>query len=381
MAAGGDGGDGVGVVGGGGGVSGLLSDYADAAVAVYSRVRSEWSDCSDCGVALAARTLRDSATFGRRDAIIVVVLALAWITARILATSHVFKPLAAKLRLRPQDVAKFPENAWKLVFYLGAWLYSGYLLFMRDYNFFAQPLSAFTGWYVGMEVPSDIHLAYMLQGSFYLHSVYGTLCLDTWRRDSPVMILHHIITLSLIGFSYALRFHNIGLLVLFLHDTSDFLLEFTKVNVYLRHRGGGSERERWVHARIADLGCAAFGSSWFVCRLYWFPLKVVHTTAVTVLTVIPNMPFYFLFNSLLIILTGMNVYWFSFIVAFVAKVLTGQMKEVDDLREFDVNERVSTGPEGEAATQGERRSRAKRGKGKGEAQENGLQSGGGKKQQ
>ncbi|XP_078468848.1 ceramide synthase 1-like isoform X2 [Lampetra planeri] len=244
---------------------------------------------------------------------------------------------------------------------------------------FAVPHSH--GWYVGMEVPSDIHLAYMLQGSFYLHSVYGTLCLDTWRRDSPVMILHHIITLSLIGFSYALRFHNIGLLVLFLHDTSDFLLEFTKVNVYLRHRGGGSERERWVHARIADLGCAAFGSSWFVCRLYWFPLKVVHTTAVTVLTVIPNMPFYFLFNSLLIILTGMNVYWFSFIVAFVAKVLTGQMKEVDDLREFDVNERVSTGPEGEAATQGERRSRAKRGKGKGEAQENGLQSGGGKKQQ
>lgn len=61
------------------------------------------------------------------------------------------------------------------------------------------------GWRSGMEVPLDISIAYLIQGSFYAHSIYSTMYMDMWRKDSLVMVVHHIITLALITFSYAFR--------------------------------------------------------------------------------------------------------------------------------------------------------------------------------
>ncbi|NXQ14814.1 CERS1 synthase, partial [Peucedramus taeniatus] len=80
----------------------------------------------------------------------------------------------------------------------------------------------------------------------------------------------------------------------------------------------------------------ALSPFWF--RLYWFPLKVLYATCHSSLQSVPNIPFYFFFNALLLLLTLMNIYWFLYIVLFVAKVLLGQMQEVNDVREYDVEE-------------------------------------------
>lgn len=58
-------------------------------------------------------------------------------------------------------------------------------------------------------------------------------------------------------FSY--RYHNVGILVLFLHDVSDVQLEFTKLNVYFKHRGGVYHRLNDV---ISNIGCLTFSVSW-----------------------------------------------------------------------------------------------------------------------
>lgn len=94
----------------------------------------------------------------------------------------------------------------------------------------------------------------------------------------------------------------------------------------------------------------------------------------------PDIPYYFFFNALLLLLTLMNVYWFlvspalrailrpamslcagakglwqsqgftgafsfpQYIVAFAAKVLTGQMRELEDLREYDSLEAPTAKP-------------------------------------
>lgn len=71
----------------------------------------------------------------------------------------------------------------------------------------AESLTARCGppldWKTGMAVPRDIAVAYLLQGSFYGHSIYATLYLDAWRKDSVVMLVHHVVTLVLIVSSYA----------------------------------------------------------------------------------------------------------------------------------------------------------------------------------
>lgn len=56
-----------------------------------------------------------------------------------------------------------------------------------------------------MPVPRDVATAYLLQGSFYCHSIYATIYMDTWRKDSVVMLVHHVVTLLLIASSYAFR--------------------------------------------------------------------------------------------------------------------------------------------------------------------------------
>lgn len=150
---------------------------------------------------------------------------------------------------------------------------------------------------------------------------------------------------------------------------------------------------------------------WF--RLYWFPLKVLYATSYCSLRSVPDIPFYFFFNVLLLLLTLMNLYWFlvsarpqglaprpssdagpvpvpvpeepcrcrpfshrpsergkgqracgwsrrrsggaglsfhlclpflQYIVAFAAKVLTGQVRELKDVREYDTAEAPSPKP-------------------------------------
>ncbi|NXO45501.1 CERS1 synthase, partial [Locustella ochotensis] len=232
--------------------------------------------------------------------------------------------------LQPKDAAKMPESAWKLLFYSLSWSYGAYLLFCTDYPFFHDPPSVFYDWQQGMQVPRDIAVAYLLQGSFYGHSLYATAYMDTWRKDSLVMLLHHVVALTLIASSYAFRDWGAG-------------GAGTGVPGELPPNScsPGGFPERTVLALSPARGtltprCPWPGRFWF--RLYWFPLKVLYATCHSSLQSVPNIPFYFFFNALLLVLTLMNIYWFLYIVLFVAKVLLGQMQEVNDVREYDVEE-------------------------------------------
>jgi len=58
---------------------------------------------------------------------------------------------------------------------------------------------------MSLEVPKDVYAIYMIEISFYLHSLYTTLFVDQWRRDSIVLMGHHIVTSLLLVFSLSIR--------------------------------------------------------------------------------------------------------------------------------------------------------------------------------
>ncbi|XP_061883731.1 ceramide synthase 1 isoform X1 [Entelurus aequoreus] len=310
-----------------------MPGYLDLISRASGVMWTAWRECSQCGLHLSRRTLLDHAYITCTEIALFFFCAFLWTQIRRGLTERLFKPLARWCGLLPKDAAKMPESAWKLVFYTMSWCYSTYLLFFTSYSFFHDPPSVFYNWKSGMSVPIDIAIAYLIQGSFYGHSIYATVYMDAWRKDSAVMVVHHIITLALICFSYAFRYHNVGILVLFLHDINDIQLEFTKLNVYLKSRGGGYYLLNDV---LSNMGSVSFSITWFWFRLYWFPLKVLYATCVSSLQSVPNIPFYFFFNTLLLALLLMNIYWFLFIVIFVVKVL--KMKEVNDVREYEDEE-------------------------------------------
>ncbi|KAK8764828.1 hypothetical protein V5799_032563 [Amblyomma americanum] len=193
------------------------------------------------------------------------------------------------------------------------------------------------GWSPEAAVPSDIWWIYAVQSSYYVHGMYAVVYQDLWRKDSAVMLCHHSLTLVLLGMSYAFRCHNIGVLVLVLHDLSDVLLEFSKLNVYLKVRAG---RRRPVHDHMATGAFACFAITWFLMRLHYYPRKVMYaaSTGLFVKQVFPA--HYLLFLGLLSLLLLMNLYWFLLIVLFTVRVLTGDIQELDDTREYDVAEKL-----------------------------------------
>ncbi|XP_029469869.1 ceramide synthase 1 [Rhinatrema bivittatum] len=313
----------------------LPAAYMEVLARSTSSLLGAWRDCRDCGWDLTRRTLQESASLTLTEIFLFLLGVIGWTLLRHAASLWLFRPFARWCRLQPKDAAKVPESAWKLLFYTVFWSYSAYLLLCKDYPFFHDPPTAFHDWKRGMQVPTDIALAYLGQGSFYGHSTFATIYMDTWRKDSVVMLVHHVVTLILIIFSYAFRYHNIGLLVLFLHDVNDIQLEFTKLNVYFKNRGGHYHR---LNDIISDVGLIIFSGSWFWFRLYWFPLKVLYATCYSSLQSVPNIPFYFFFNILLLVLLLMDIYWFLYIMLFLGKVITGQMHEVSDVREYDAEE-------------------------------------------
>nr|VZH99531.1 unnamed protein product [Spirometra erinaceieuropaei] len=177
---------------------------------------------------------------------------------------------------------------------------------------------------------------YMLQLAYYMHSFYATISLDVKRADWTVMIVHHVVTILLLHFSMLARFYRVGALVLFLHDFSDILLEAGKFTIALRDQ---IPEHKSFYEFVANGLFAAFTASWFVLRIYWFPLKVLHATTWGVyLTHLGREAYFFLlFNALLWILFAMHLYWSYFIVKMLLKIFTGSMPSIEDARELDVD--------------------------------------------
>lgn len=67
---------------------------------------------------------------------------------------------------------------------------------------------------------------------------------------------------------------------------------------------------QWKESARGEPDLPSRVSSRFWFRLYWFPLKVLYATCHTSLRSVPDIPYYFFFNVLLLLLAVMNIYWF-----------------------------------------------------------------------
>lgn len=64
---------------------------------------------------------------------------------------------------------------------------------------------------------------------------------------------------------FKFRYHKFGLLIFFVHDVTDILLEFTKCNVYLKKR---NRRTYDFHEYLSNIGFVAFAISWLNTFFY-----------------------------------------------------------------------------------------------------------------
>ncbi|XP_020833857.1 ceramide synthase 4-like [Phascolarctos cinereus] len=212
---------------------------------------------------------------------------------------------------RPLLSKKFSESCSRFLFYSCS-SFGGLLIFYNK-TWFGQPETVWNG-YPKQPLQPAIYWWYLLELSFYL-SLLLTLSLDVKRKDFKEQVVHHFVTITLILFSYSANFVCIGALVLLLHDVSDIFMEACKMLIYAQ----------WSQAR--DIMFILFALVFFISRLILFPIKVLYTTSYTFLTNYQVFFGYYFANALLMILQGLNVFWFFLIFRMFYKFLSeGQVK-------------------------------------------------------
>ena len=165
-------------------------------------------------------------------------------------------------------------------------------------------------------------LYFEMEVAWYLSSL---LCLLINRdlKDFWAMLLHHLITPAEVFYSYDCGYAAIGLVIMFLHDTSDVFLHLAKTC----HNAG------W--RRLTDLMFVAFALVFFLTRLVLLPMCPYayfthpgshHSQCGDALA------------SMCSLLVGLHVYWFYLIVAMIVRFAS--VGEVEgDVREEEVGEK------------------------------------------
>lgn len=194
---------------------------------------------------------------------------------------------------RHSTLEKFCENAFRCHYYTFSFIFGLCVLWNKSWLW--DITQCFHG-YPHQGYTTDIWYYYMIQMA-YCWSVCYSQFTDIPRQDFWQMFTHHIATILLMCFSWICNLHRIGTLVLFVHDAADILLQLCKMLKYMR----------WQ--RSCDTVLGLFAIVWIITRLGIFPFWIIRATLLEAPGIISIFPGYFIFNTLLLLLLGLHIYW------------------------------------------------------------------------
>lgn len=171
---------------------------------------------------------------GRKDFAFVAFYTIVFTFTREFCMQRLILPLAIRAGIKNRGKqARFMEQAYTAMYFavfgpFGLWVMS------------RTPVWYFntTGMYEGF--PHRAHESYfktyyLLQAAYWAQqAIVLMLQLEKPRKDFKELVLHHIITLALIGLSYRFHFTYMGIAVYITHDISDFFLAVSS-SVKTRH--------------------------------------------------------------------------------------------------------------------------------------------------
>ncbi|XP_073236842.1 ceramide synthase 6-like [Porites lutea] len=193
---------------------------------------------------------------------------------------------------KPSLMRKATESSWRFVFYLGTSIYGLVILFKEPWLWDLRHCFFDHG---NHPLTDEIYYYYLFETGFYL-SLIISLFVDVKRKDFWQMVVHHIVTVLLLVFSYYSGFFRIGSIIVLLHDLADIFLESAKVFNYAKWE---------ATCNIAFILFAViFNSS----RLVYYPFWVLHTVYYSPSYCGPFKAWPY-FMGLLLCLQVLHMYW------------------------------------------------------------------------
>ncbi|KAL0088029.1 TLC domain-containing protein [Phycomyces blakesleeanus] len=248
--------------------------------------------------------------------------------ARNTLMNHVCHPLAQRGGMHSfAKRQKLAEQTSMCVYYSIFWVVGMYLMYHSPHW---MNTSQYWIDYPHTLISRGMKTYYLIQVSFYIQQTYA-INVESRRKDHYAMIIHHLITGTLLVASYYSNFTRIGNAVLCCMDLADVLLPLAKILKYT-HRN-----------ILCDITFGLFAIVWPVTRHGFFTI-IVWATAVEPPQYIdmkwePEKEKYFtpltqkIYLSLFMSLNIIMLYWFAMILKVIFGVLSG--KNAEDVRSDD----------------------------------------------
>ncbi|KAL3831741.1 hypothetical protein ACJMK2_023455 [Sinanodonta woodiana] len=198
---------------------------------------------------------------------------------------------------------RYGYEHWHLLFYVSIFVYGIAILWNKPW--FSETKYCWIGW-PKQGIDRDVYWYYVLELGFYWSLVY-TLAVDHKRKDFYEMVIHHLVTVLLIYFSWVLNFVRVGTLVLAVHDASDYWMAAAKMAKYINKQ------------TLCEACFVIFCITWIISRLIIYPYVVLYTTTVETYGIVMDVTFgsHWFFNFLLYILQVLHIIW-TFMIARIA---------------------------------------------------------------
>ncbi|RHY12119.1 hypothetical protein DYB25_003667 [Aphanomyces astaci] len=179
----------------------------------------------------------------------------------------------------------------------------------------------------------------MIHGSMsaiWVYTAFSCKFLEEVRKDYLIMMSHHVVTIALVAWSFAVGFLPVGVLVLFLHDASDVPLDLLKMANYLKLE----DRKGFF---LSEVLFAVMLTVWVYFRVYLFPSKLIYTAFwenreacclpheahdLSIIFPSPGPPSWLAFSLLLSCLYVLHIWWTFLILRLLKGVLTKSVHDV-----------------------------------------------------
>jgi len=226
----------------------------------------------------------------------------------------------------PRNLRKFSDQSWQLVVHVLMTIYEVMLFNRNGWEWWNDTTTLWDRpWQNSGECPSDLRTLYIAQLAIWFVTAFSHKFVEAKHNDYFVMYGHHVATLGLVSLSYFNGWQPIGLSTLFVHDSSDIVVDLLKMVNYL-----GYDAKSGLF--LAEGAFAINLVTWFLMRTYFFILKVIRST-------IPKdffAPGWGDYNQsaplvspqnacrlLLIVLSLMHVYWYCLFWRILIRLLRG----------------------------------------------------------
>lgn len=236
----------------------------------------------DLGLTIACFALFfcDTALFVRNEgihvagelALYMAITAVAIAGCRVTA-KQVGLRLGTKEALKaPRNLRKFGDQSWQLVVHLLLTAYEVLLLNRNGWLWWTDTRTLWTQpWQTSGECPADLRSLYIAQLAIWFVTAFSHKFVEAKHNDYFVMYGHHVATLGLVSLSYFNGWQPIGLSTLFVHDSSDIIVDTLKMVNYLGYDAKSG-------TFLAEIFFALNLVTWFLFRMYFFISKVIRST-------------------------------------------------------------------------------------------------------